>query len=171
MGKKRRNDSDANTQLKVPQNEYELINDEAQNTKKKLQKKKEAHKTKEIPTISIALPGSIIDNTQSYELATRVCFFFFYLLFLSLLWNYTELGIPAFSLTTQRWKLYFFFKTPMFYIYWFFIVFLFFFQLAGQIARAATIFRINEVAVCINYSKMIHFFNDYIYVVLYHLSA
>ena len=85
MGKKRRNDSDANTQLKVPQNEYELINDEAQNTKKKLQKKKEAHKTKEIPTISIALPGSIIDNTQSYELATRVCFFFFYLLFLSLL--------------------------------------------------------------------------------------
>ena len=25
-----------------------------------------------IPTVSIALPGSIIDNTQSFELATRV---------------------------------------------------------------------------------------------------
>lgn len=29
----------------------------------------------EIPTITIAVPGSIIDNAQSFELATRVIFF------------------------------------------------------------------------------------------------
>ncbi|KAI3695042.1 hypothetical protein L1987_78030 [Smallanthus sonchifolius] len=48
------------------------------------------------PTVSIALPGSIIDNTQSFELATR---------------------------------------------------------LAGQIARAATIFRIDEVVIFDNQSE------------------
>ncbi|KAI4317781.1 hypothetical protein L6164_025623 [Bauhinia variegata] len=67
---------------------------------KKLKKKekidKEDEEPKEIPTISIAVPGSIIDNTQSFELATR---------------------------------------------------------LAGQIARAATIFRINEVVIFDNKSN------------------
>ncbi|XP_047335122.1 putative methyltransferase C9orf114 [Impatiens glandulifera] len=52
--------------------------------------KENTHKPNETPTVSIALPGSIIDNAQSLELATL---------------------------------------------------------LAGQIARAATIFRINEVVV------------------------
>lgn len=37
--------------------------------------KKEEHKwTKEIPSVSIAVVGSIIDNTQSQELATLVCY-------------------------------------------------------------------------------------------------
>lgn len=58
-------------------------------------KKKKKKKIKKIPTVSIALPGSIIDNTQSFELATR---------------------------------------------------------LAGQIARAATIFRIDEVVIFDNQS-------------------
>lgn len=59
------------------------------------EKKKKKKKIKKIPTVSIALPGSIIDNTQSFELATR---------------------------------------------------------LAGQIARAATIFRIDEVVIFDNQS-------------------
>ncbi|XP_020586845.1 putative methyltransferase C9orf114 isoform X2 [Phalaenopsis equestris] len=59
-----------------------------ENNKKK--SKKEEHKWKEIPTVSIAVIGSIIDNTQSQELATL---------------------------------------------------------LAGQIARAATIFHVDEIVV------------------------
>ncbi|GJU67580.1 putative methyltransferase [Tanacetum coccineum] len=58
-------------------------------------KKKKKKKKNDIRTVSIALPGSIIDNTQSFELATR---------------------------------------------------------LAGQIARAATIFRIDEVVIFDNQS-------------------
>ncbi|OWM74222.1 hypothetical protein CDL15_Pgr008535 [Punica granatum] len=58
--------------------------------KKKRKSEKNVVESKEIPTVSIAVPGSIIDNAQSLELATR---------------------------------------------------------LAGQIARAATIFRIDEVVV------------------------
>ncbi|KAI3752000.1 hypothetical protein L2E82_23099 [Cichorium intybus] len=72
--------------------------------KKKKNKTREKEQTKVLvddadittPTVSIALPGSIIDNTQSFELATR---------------------------------------------------------LAGQIARAATIFRIDEVVVFDNKSE------------------
>ncbi|KAK4266380.1 hypothetical protein QN277_027314 [Acacia crassicarpa] len=103
MGKKRRTDSEAETEVKEPQNDCELIDGDAQKMKKKLRKKekkrnieKEDYEAKEIPTLSIAVPGSIIDNTQSYELATR---------------------------------------------------------LAGQIARAATIFRINEVVIFDNKSN------------------
>lgn len=59
------------------------------NRKKKKQKKREEkgqqRKGNETPTISIAVAGSIINNAQSLELATRVCvhsqnpqiFFFF----------------------------------------------------------------------------------------------
>ncbi|TXG71991.1 hypothetical protein EZV62_000570 [Acer yangbiense] len=77
-------------------NELDPANgDSNEKTKKKKKKKKKRDKqnddaSKELPTVSIALPGSIIDNTQSYELATR---------------------------------------------------------LAGQLARAMTIFRIDEVVV------------------------
>ncbi|XP_054805825.1 LOW QUALITY PROTEIN: uncharacterized protein LOC129308612 [Prosopis cineraria] len=103
MGKKRRTDSEAETEAKEQQNDCELTNGDAHKMKKlrKKEKKrnieKEDHEAKEMPTVSIAVPGSIIDNTQSYELATR---------------------------------------------------------LAGQIARAATIFRINEVVVFDNKSNI-----------------
>ncbi|KAL8208825.1 hypothetical protein R6Q57_008237 [Mikania cordata] len=67
-------------------------------------KKKKKNKTRDgdnvtPPTVTIALPGSIIDNTQSFELATR---------------------------------------------------------LAGQIARAATIFRIDEVVIFDNQSESLN---------------
>lgn len=47
-------------------------------TRKKEKKKKKRNmerngvEPKEIPTVSVAVPGSIIDNAQSLELATRV---------------------------------------------------------------------------------------------------
>lgn len=47
--------------------------DEVRNQKKRKKKEKKERKGKEIPTISIAVAGSIIDNAQSLELATRVC--------------------------------------------------------------------------------------------------
>ncbi|GLU08843.1 hypothetical protein SLE2022_257280 [Rubroshorea leprosula] len=79
----------------------DFVNGDSQNLKKK--KKKKSKRTKEnggeadgIPTVSIAVAGSIIHNAQSLELATR---------------------------------------------------------LAGQIARAATIFRIDEVVVFDNKSN------------------
>ncbi|KAG9457929.1 hypothetical protein H6P81_002437 [Aristolochia fimbriata] len=77
MGKKRRE----------AENEQEVMNGGVVDGEKK---KKRKEKKCEKPTVSIAVAGSIIDNAQSYELATR---------------------------------------------------------LAGQIARAATIFRIDEVVV------------------------
>ncbi|KAM3707380.1 hypothetical protein ACJW31_02G020600 [Castanea mollissima] len=91
-----------------PQNEVELVvNGDSHDSEKKKKKKKQKKQTnkadsdheeeeaKEIPTVTIALAGSIINNAQSLELATR---------------------------------------------------------LAGQIARAATIFRIDEVVVFDNKS-------------------
>ncbi|KAF7837256.1 putative methyltransferase C9orf114 [Senna tora] len=105
MGKKKkRTDSEATeTEVIEPQNDGEVANGNTHRMKKKLKKKEKKKKIemeddegKEIPTVSIAVPGSIIDNAQSYELATR---------------------------------------------------------LAGQIARAATIFRINEVVVFDNKSN------------------
>ncbi|KAA8548605.1 hypothetical protein F0562_000289 [Nyssa sinensis] len=84
------------------ESEVELVNGyslEKRKKKKKREKEKNNLKPKEIPTVSIALPGSIIDNAQSFELATR---------------------------------------------------------LAGQIARAATIFRIDEVVVFDNKSTSVN---------------
>lgn len=86
------------------------------------EKKKEGGR----PTVTIAIAGSIINNTQSLELATRVTS-----LSPSLLLGFSEnLNLLLNFLS----------------------------QLAGQIARASTIFRIDEVHVvadCIikNYSK------------------
>ncbi|KAJ7954920.1 Methyltransferase C9orf114 protein [Quillaja saponaria] len=108
MGKKKkRTVSEAEVEEKTepellgPKNEEEeLVNGEPhkiQKHRKEKKKKKEKNENEaiEIPTVSIAVPGSIIDNAQSLELATR---------------------------------------------------------LAGQIARAATIFRIDEVVVFDNKS-------------------
>uniref|UniRef100_M1AI05 RNA methyltransferase n=1 Tax=Solanum tuberosum TaxID=4113 RepID=M1AI05_SOLTU len=73
------------------QNDLHIANGDSKKIKKKKTKEvKEESVLKEKPTVSVALAGSIIDNTQSLELATR---------------------------------------------------------LAGQIARASTIFRIDEVVV------------------------
>lgn len=76
--KKKRTDSEAETEANEPQNE-ELANGDTHKMKKKLKQKEKKKKiemeddeSKEIPTVSIAVPGSIIDNAQSYELATRV---------------------------------------------------------------------------------------------------
>ncbi|KAL5541623.1 hypothetical protein UlMin_009333 [Ulmus minor] len=93
MGKKKKREGEEENQK--PENEVEqleLSNGDSQKKRKRKKKKdkKEDDEPKEIPTVSIAVPGSIIDNAQSLELATR---------------------------------------------------------LAGQIARAATIFRIDEVVV------------------------
>ncbi|KAK2969452.1 hypothetical protein RJ640_011349 [Escallonia rubra] len=97
--KKKRDESEAviHNYNKVD-TEIEFVNghshkeDDKKKSKKKKKREKEQNgvQLKERPTISIALPGSVIDNTQSFELATR---------------------------------------------------------LAGQIARAATIFRIDEIVV------------------------
>nr|GLL46626.1 putative methyltransferase C9orf114 [Ipomoea trifida] len=75
-----------------PEIESEVVNSDSKDKKKKKEKLMERNGavSNELPTVSIALPGSIIDNAQSLELATR---------------------------------------------------------LAGQIARAVTIFRIDEVVV------------------------
>ena len=56
-----------------PQNEVELVHEAKKKKKKKKQNNKaDSDEAKLIPTVSIAVPGSIIDNAQSLELATRV---------------------------------------------------------------------------------------------------
>ncbi|CAK8573757.1 unnamed protein product [Lathyrus sativus] len=93
MGKKKQRlttDADA-----APELDPITGNNDKSHSKKKLKKHKKI-KTNEIPTVSIAVPASIIDNVPTLELATR---------------------------------------------------------LASQIARAATIFRINEVVVFDNRSN------------------
>lgn len=99
--KNKRPESEAETLYteahKAAETNHELGNGDSHEEEKKKKKKKKREKEQkdssledDIPTVSIALPGTIIDNTQSFELATR---------------------------------------------------------LAGQIARAVTIFRIDEVVV------------------------
>ncbi|KAL9264950.1 putative methyltransferase C9orf114 [Drosera capensis] len=95
MGKKKRPNGDHHAgDTTPPQSPYPITDDASHPIPKKTKKRKDREeklKSKpSIPTVSIAVPGSIIDNAQSLELATR---------------------------------------------------------LAGQIARAATIFRIDEVVV------------------------
>uniref|UniRef100_A0A5B7AYQ3 Methyltransferase n=1 Tax=Davidia involucrata TaxID=16924 RepID=A0A5B7AYQ3_DAVIN len=104
--KKKRGESEVEAQTQASpnaenqkvQSELQLANGDSHDKKRKKKKREKDNITsepKEIPTVSIAVPGSIIDNAQSLELATR---------------------------------------------------------LAGQIARAATIFRIDEVVVFDNKS-------------------
>ncbi|XP_044498110.1 putative methyltransferase C9orf114 isoform X2 [Mangifera indica] len=94
MGKKKKRtelevEPQTTSEYHGPQNELDLSNSAIKKKRKKRDKQND-DASNEIPTVSIAVPGSIIDNAQSLELATR---------------------------------------------------------LAGQIARAATIFRIDEVVV------------------------
>ncbi|GMN46628.1 hypothetical protein TIFTF001_015804 [Ficus carica] len=102
MAKKKKREPEAqSSEEQEPQNEAkktELNNGDSHRKKKtkKKDQKEDGNEAKEIPTVSIAVPGSIINNAQSFELATR---------------------------------------------------------LAGQIARAATIFRIDEVVVFDNKSN------------------
>ncbi|XP_014524165.1 putative methyltransferase C9orf114 homolog isoform X1 [Vigna radiata var. radiata] len=92
MAKKNKKQT-TDTEVEAELNGNNDDNDDSRN-KKKLKKNK---KRKKIPTVSMAVPASIIDNVPTLELATR---------------------------------------------------------LAGQIARAATIFRINEVVVFDNKSNL-----------------
>ncbi|KAJ4833776.1 hypothetical protein Tsubulata_912653 [Turnera subulata] len=88
--KKKRAEAEAEAEVAVNSD------DSTKQKKKKKKKEKDDREETKLPTVSIAVPGSIIDNAQSLELATR---------------------------------------------------------LAGQIARAATIFRIDEVVVFDNASS------------------
>ncbi|KAJ9154345.1 hypothetical protein P3X46_027692 [Hevea brasiliensis] len=111
MGKKKKRaetDADADAEAEAERKVLEVdefINGDSHRKMKKKKKKKEINETEKEEneangkrTVSIAVPGSIIDNAQSLELATR---------------------------------------------------------LAGQIARAATIFRIDEVVVFDNKSSLV----------------
>lgn len=79
MAKKKKREREAealcNAEKQVSEIEVELVNGDSHNKKKK-KKKKEIKggddEAQEIPTVSIAVSGSIIDNAQSFELATRV---------------------------------------------------------------------------------------------------
>lgn len=69
MAKKKKRDDESEEHSQEPS----CVNG-TNSDKKKIKKKKEKSKElKEKATVSIALPGSIIHNAQSLELATRVC--------------------------------------------------------------------------------------------------
>lgn len=72
--KKKRDDDSEQPHNQQPQNEPSCVNDNSDKKKKKKKHKEEKSiELKEKPTVSIALPGSIIHNAQTLELATRVC--------------------------------------------------------------------------------------------------
>ncbi|AQL01175.1 hypothetical protein ZEAMMB73_Zm00001d044945 [Zea mays] len=98
--------------------EEEAPKEKKQKQKQRKDKDEREEKKKLKPTVSIAVAGSIIDNAQSLELATLVRTPF---LVVALVLAY----LAARSLTRASLL----------------------FQLAGQIARAATVFRIDEVVV------------------------
>lgn len=59
------------------QNELSLANGDSSSHDNKKKKKRKRNQQNddapiEVPTVSVAVPGSIMDNTQSLELATRV---------------------------------------------------------------------------------------------------
>ena len=72
--KKRRSDFEAETENNTAENETELINGASRSKKKKNKTHKDKYQATDIPTLTIAVPGSIIHNAQSLELATRVIF-------------------------------------------------------------------------------------------------
>ncbi|KAL9352805.1 hypothetical protein Peur_055485 [Populus x canadensis] len=83
MGKKQKR-AEAETEAEriendKAENELELTNGDSHKKKKKRRRNKERDErdkeAKEIPTVSIAVSGSIINNAQSLELATRVVVF------------------------------------------------------------------------------------------------
>lgn len=82
MGKKKKR-TETESEVEKPENdktgdEIHLTNGDSHKKKKKKKEeatnetRKEENKPKQVPTVSIAVPASIIDNTQSFELATRV---------------------------------------------------------------------------------------------------
>lgn len=100
MGKKKKRDEPEAVEASNAEASevLELVNDDdSHQTKQEKRKKKKKHKGDEkgaspageprasvIPTVSVAVPGSIVDNAQSLELATRV----FLSLSLSALYSY-----------------------------------------------------------------------------------
>lgn len=72
--KKRRSDFEAETENNAAENETERINGNSRSKKKKNKTHKDKCQATDIPTLTIAVPGSIIHNAQSLELATRVIF-------------------------------------------------------------------------------------------------
>lgn len=94
MGKKKRAVSEAEAE-RVENDKAEiepgLVNGDSPEKKKKKKKKernereKEESEAIEIPTVSVAVPGSIINNAQSLELATRVLLSYLCTLYLALL--------------------------------------------------------------------------------------
>jgi hypothetical protein len=88
--------------------------------KKKKNHTSEKGEPKRKPTVSIAIAGSIIDNAQSLELATLVSTH-----------PHLLLPFPCISCATDAYNS----GAPLL------------FQLAGQIARAAAVFRIDEIVV------------------------
>lgn len=71
--KKKRNEAG----LLPEPNGAEVVNGDCHEKKKKKKKKNNERddEARETPTVSIALAGSIIDNAQSFDLATRVHLF------------------------------------------------------------------------------------------------
>lgn len=72
--KKRRSDFEPETEQKTVEDEAESINGESRSKKKKNKTQRDMFQAMEIPTVTVAVPGSIIHNAQSLELATRVIF-------------------------------------------------------------------------------------------------
>lgn len=99
MGKKKKRDEPEAVEASNAEASevLELVNGDDSHQTKQEKKKKKKHKGDEkgaspageprasvIPTVSVAVPGSIVDNAQSLELATRV----FLSLSLSALYSY-----------------------------------------------------------------------------------
>lgn len=156
MGKKKHKRPESESEaLDRGDSEAQLVNGCSPEKKKRRKKKKleneeiEGEKREPVskPTVSIAVSGSIIDNAQSLELATRVRIFFFYRrVFFRVPATQRMIFCYAFSL---RYLICSLAMSQLSYVIFpFSLCFMIFFsQLAGQIARAATIFRIDEVSV------------------------
>lgn len=80
MGKQRKRiNGEESYPIENHESNAEVNSCDEEKKKKKKKKRKEEQKDVDLnqtPTVSIAVPGSIIDNTQSLELATRVKYFF-----------------------------------------------------------------------------------------------
>lgn len=77
MGKKKKRGSDFEADTEAKNNEHQneaeqLINGDSRSKKKKRDSHKGTSDASDIPTVTVAVPGSIIHNAQSLELATRV---------------------------------------------------------------------------------------------------
>jgi len=106
MGKKQKR-AEAETEAEriendKAENELELTNGDSHKKKKKRRRNKERDErdkeAKEIPTVSIAVSGSIINNAQSLELATRVLYpLYFSISIFSSIFNCFNFSVFVFS--------------------------------------------------------------------------